>query len=276
MDLGALEIALRGVSAGFSIIFLSVICRDRIATAAKLALIALVLATSARIWSNLPPQYQFEELVLFALRVIGAGGALAVTVLTLIIFLDSKRFLWVWIASGVLITVGTLVAIWFKEVVPFLRVFAGAHFLGLLLLVVKTRDGDLLNARRQARPVVAVFLMLFCIGQAFTSTQLVGQPSQVMRLLHISIYNLVIFSLAVWSLRANLENWPGPVTPSTKPLSNPSVEKSNQKVLIARINEAMDAGIWKQEGLTVGALAREVNVPEHRVRTAINQILGHK
>ncbi len=39
----------------------------------------------------------------------------------------------------------------------------------------------------------------------------------------------------------------------------------------------MDAGeAWRREGLTIGALAEEVGVPEHRLRRLINDNLGHR
>ena len=37
-----------------------------------------------------------------------------------------------------------------------------------------------------------------------------------------------------------------------------------------------DGEIWRREGLTVGALARELGMPEHRLRVLINSRLGHR
>ncbi len=38
----------------------------------------------------------------------------------------------------------------------------------------------------------------------------------------------------------------------------------------------MAAGGWRREGLTIGALAREIEAPEHRLRRLINRRLGHR
>ena len=38
----------------------------------------------------------------------------------------------------------------------------------------------------------------------------------------------------------------------------------------------MAAGYWREEGLTIGALAAQLHVPEHRLRRAINGGLGHR
>jgi AraC-like DNA-binding protein len=46
---------------------------------------------------------------------------------------------------------------------------------------------------------------------------------------------------------------------------------------LAKLEAAMDAGeAWRREGLTIGALADEVGVPEHRLRRLINDQLGHR
>jgi AraC-like DNA-binding protein len=33
---------------------------------------------------------------------------------------------------------------------------------------------------------------------------------------------------------------------------------------------------WKREGLTIGGLAEEIGIPEHRLRRLINDRLGHR
>ena len=38
----------------------------------------------------------------------------------------------------------------------------------------------------------------------------------------------------------------------------------------------MDAGIWRREGLSIGALAGELGMPEHRLRSLINDRLGYR
>jgi AraC-like DNA-binding protein len=38
----------------------------------------------------------------------------------------------------------------------------------------------------------------------------------------------------------------------------------------------MEAGAWRREGLTIGALAEELEVPEYRLRRLINNRLGYR
>ena len=56
-------------------------------------------------------------------------------------------------------------------------------------------------------------------------------------------------------------------TPASKPPTALELE---------RLDAAMEAGAWRREGLTIGALAGEVSVPEHRLRRLINQRIGHR
>jgi len=45
--------------------------------------------------------------------------------------------------------------------------------------------------------------------------------------------------------------------------------------LLDQLNQIMDQGeAWRREGLTIGALADEMKVPEHRLRRLINDQLG--
>lgn len=48
------------------------------------------------------------------------------------------------------------------------------------------------------------------------------------------------------------------------------------RLLIDRLGALMSAEGWRREGLTIGALAAELDTPEHRLRRLINQRLGHR
>ena len=45
---------------------------------------------------------------------------------------------------------------------------------------------------------------------------------------------------------------------------------------LTRLQSVMGAEGWRREGLTIGDLARELDLPEHRLRRLINQRLGHR
>ena len=47
--------------------------------------------------------------------------------------------------------------------------------------------------------------------------------------------------------------------------------------ILAKLDDLMNEGeIWRREGLSVGALAQEVGLPEHKLRAIINSRLGHR
>ena len=49
-----------------------------------------------------------------------------------------------------------------------------------------------------------------------------------------------------------------------------------ERVLCDRLHAAMAAGAWRQPGLTIGDLAGQLGVPEHRLRALINRRLEHR
>lgn len=49
------------------------------------------------------------------------------------------------------------------------------------------------------------------------------------------------------------------------------------EIALARLHQAMDQdGLWREEKLTIGALAERIGAPEHRLRRLINDHLGYR
>jgi AraC-like DNA-binding protein len=48
------------------------------------------------------------------------------------------------------------------------------------------------------------------------------------------------------------------------------------RLLVEKLDRLMTAEGWRREGLTIGRLAAELDVQEHRLRRLINQRLGHR
>ena len=86
---------------------------------------------------------------------------------------------------------------------------------------------------------------------------------------------VVAVAFAVWLLRPDANRWPGEISPEAD-IRLLTHDEFSDPVLIASLQSAMTAGIWREEGLTIGALAGKLSVPEHRLRRAINQGLGHR
>ncbi len=143
-----------------------------------------------------------------------------------------------------------------------------------LFIIVRSWRGDLVEARRRLRGpflgAVTLFVVVlagFEIGEAF------GVEADWYELLGASA--LAIFCTA--GAAVFLQAQPA-LFGAARPAETPSLglDAGDQHIL-DRLEEVMTKGAaWRREGLTIGALAEEVGVPEHRLRRLINDQLGHR
>lgn len=274
MELDLLDLALRGAATGICLVQVVLFWASRIAREARLAFGLMVVALCARLWSTTPLPLVGDETTLSILRGIGAGTPFFVAWFLVLIFLDDKRFGWAWLLSGALISVQLLALPHVPALMPILQAHGVAHYGALIVLFLWTGRDDLQDARRRMRPLIAWFLLVFAVGMSLTSTRSPDAPPVELALGHSVAFlmNSVVFG--IWALQANMRHWPGETEPSTAP--SPVQRALEQSALVRRIQAEMTEGVWQVEGLTVGALAQRVKAPEHQVRRAINQELGHR
>ncbi|MGR3492764.1 MAG: helix-turn-helix domain-containing protein, partial [Shimia sp.] len=222
------------------------------------------------------PEAALDPSAQLVLQTVGNAGALAITWLLICIFMDDRRFAWVWLASGALISLSLLFTRSMPEIVPLQRLYSAAHFLGLLTLIVLSARGDLQDARRRIRPAIAVLIAVYCLGISLFSRPVLGAPNVEAALIQSTAAFVVVGLFVIWALKLNLDQWPGPTEARAPDRPSRAQVTRAQSALITRIEAAMEAGIWQREGLTVAALAQEVGAPDHQVRKAINQTLGHR
>lgn len=277
MGLEVFDIALRGATCTLFVMLMLLFWNSRIEYQAKLAFTFLTVTVACRVWSTLPPGLELPESLLFAFRMIGAFGTLMATWFMLTIFLDDRRSTWIWLCSAALLSIGVIATYFDPEFLSLpVRILVALHFIALVALVIRSGEGDLLNARRQLRPAMALFLGVYCVGLAVTSTPMRGPETTAQALGQSTGAVLAVFFFALWALKVNLNRWAGEIDKSL-PQPKPRAEiAGEQTLLIKRINAAMSEGIWQVEGLTVAGLAQKVGAPEHQVRKAINQQLGHR
>jgi AraC-like DNA-binding protein len=79
----------------------------------------------------------------------------------------------------------------------------------------------------------------------------------------------VIFSLYLGGLRSDVLF----VQPKA-PQSMVPIDENNE--LAARLKETMEAGIYRETGLTIGNLAKQIDMQEHSLRRLINKKLGYR
>jgi AraC-like DNA-binding protein len=168
---------------------------------------------------------------------------------------------------------GMLTAVW-----PLLE-------LGFALLTVvqtlATWPADLVAGRRRLRIVVLVGIVVFNVIDAladFTSA-----PVPLVGPAFAPIGQIVLAALAAWSLFRISGNEPETVlSPANSDAkaewrAADGVSPGLDRELLRRLEQLMTMDrVYRQEGLTIGALAARLKVPEHRLRQAINEGLGHR
>lgn len=147
------------------------------------------------------------------------------------------------------------------------------------ILIIRGWDDDLVGLRRRFRAVLFTLACLFVLievavsfGYRLTQDQAwlsiaVGRP------LGGLIVALLLMSMAGLTLTVI------PATFGAARRPEPATDARGEAIdreLITRLDGLMSSEIWRREGLTIGALARELVVPEHRLRRLINQRLGHR
>jgi len=276
VDYLILDIAVRGFATGVCVVLTTLIWMSRIARDAQISITLVTLFTVLKLWSTVAPTIGLPDHILPAMRVLIAGSSFAMTWFVLTIFLDDRRSVVLWLGSGLAIWVAILSTPIWPDIIAYLRAYAIVHFATLLVLVVYSGIGDLQDARRRLRPIMSAFLLFYCLGRALTSRPLQDVRTIDLQLGQASVFLFFITIFALWSLKANLNTWPGKIEPTRTGQPSPTEVSFEQNALVTRLQAEMDGGVWRTEGLTVAALAQKVGVPEHQVRKAINQVLGHR
>lgn len=137
-------------------------------------------------------------------------------------------------------------------------------YLGLIWLAVITDQDDLVAKRRRFRRgfLAAMGGLGLIVSVIEASGMDADLPGWVYPLQATAILALVLL-LGLWAL-----------SPDT--VQQPKTARKTKSDLAERIEQAMIEGIWQREGLTIGAFASELGVPEHQLRAAINGEMGHR
>lgn len=150
----------------------------------------------------------------------------------------------------------------------------GAALMLHVLLVVWTGwRGDLVEARRRLRgPLLGVAAVYTLVVVSVQSAELFASPAAQLSML--AALSLLAMGLAggVVFLRADGQLFgASSARASLRPIEAPD------RPLLGRLNAALEADeLWREEGLTIGALASRLGAPEHHVRRLINEGLGYR
>jgi AraC-like DNA-binding protein len=147
-------------------------------------------------------------------------------------------------------------------------------FVGMGIIVsLRGRGDDLVEARRRLRLALSIAIALVILVIVLSELLYRGWPPPMgWRLLNAS----GLFALAV-TLAATMLSWRDPalLAPPAKPITRPERVEPDNSALLARLNSEMTRErLYRQDGLTITAVAARLGVPEYRLRRAINQGLG--
>ena len=227
-----------------------------------------------------------------AVRLVLIGGAilapLAISWLVLEIFFDhpSEQGLVTEgvLALAVLVVVSSLVATLpaagpLTEVAGLFRGgLALLLYLALIVLAVRSGADDLVPARRRFRRVFVGVMAL--TGVVITALEISVTATDLPPAIFLvqAVTFLVLAGLfARWVLGAETPLWPARKTlkENVKPNADGLLPEADNP-LVLRILHLMEQELWRREGLTIGALAVELSVPEHRLRRTINGDMGFR
>jgi len=288
----SIDLGLRGAAVGLSLLFAAVALRDRRDSTVALLGAALAIAAAASVICAAPnfPRWPWWSLILLALA---SGGA--------VIF-------WLWARAGFdddFVLRPWHGALWVAPV-GIEQLVAGGFVgwpvpgqaldravqvgsLGLALLAVvqtlATWRADMVEGRRRLRLAVLIGTSAYIALGVFQSFS-PPQPSQAsLASIANAFVMCMLLGLSAWSLRAvevteNVSARPAaasifgeaPVIPSSaedKPVIEPALLRRLEQLMIVE-------RAYRREGLTIGVLSAELNVPEYRLRQLINEGLGHR
>lgn len=157
------------------------------------------------------------------------------------------------------------------------NLIGAALVIHILVLIAAGWRGDLVEQRRRLRAAVllagaayALVVILVQTGEIF-----VGSAESLSPLAAGAL--MVIGLVSVWAFgRVDPRLFTAPVPSSAPPPEAAPIEGADA-VVAAELERVMGVErLYREEGLTIAALALRLHVPEHRLRQLINQKLGHR
>lgn len=152
-------------------------------------------------------------------------------------------------------------------------------FAGAALFTAYTgREGDLLESRRRLRSVFIITIGIYTVAVLFSEIALkkLDRAPLILESLHFS--TLLLFNLYFGVRGLRFIEGALAVSPPD-PADSPSTSKSHDAdpELLSRLTAIMENDeIFREEGLTIRALAGRLNIQEYRLRRTINGALGFR
>jgi AraC-like DNA-binding protein len=147
-------------------------------------------------------------------------------------------------------------------------------FVHVVTLALSDLRNDLVDARRRFR--LAVSLLLPAVGLTIAATEtyrLYGDLPAFLAAAQAPVMAALSFAFALWTTRLRAELFS---SPAMSPQPRADLLGAADRIELERLRKAIDGGACFTSDLTLGALARQLEVPEHRLRRLINRGLGYR
>lgn len=144
-----------------------------------------------------------------------------------------------------------------------------------LYVITSSWRGDLVEGRRRLRgPFLAAATIYSLLLSAVEIGEIFGVNAPWYSL--AGAIAICVFSIGgcIAFLAPRTEIF-GAATPASTPAEEDKLAHADRAAL-DKLEAKMAGGAWRQEGLTIGALAESIGVPEHRLRRLINDHLAHR
>lgn len=271
------ELLVRGAAIGI-LILLSLRIGAGVRTPARVTGALFSLASAAHTSTQFQPIMAVLGPVALPAWVLSVAGAGLFWAFALELFGDRPR-LQPWRLAPAFALLGIAVA---ARLVPaqmatvfwLLHNLAGAGLMVHVLLVVwRGWRGDLVEARRRLRGPLLALAAVYTLALAIVQIgELYIGPATALSF--VAAASLLVLSLASGGvfLRDDPQLF-GPATAQAGPRRVPPRDEA----LAQRLRDALDRDeVWREEGLTIGALAQRLGAAEHHLRRLINEGLGYR
>jgi AraC-like DNA-binding protein len=160
---------------------------------------------------------------------------------------------------------------------PLIALIAAAPFLAIghiIWVAISERGGDLVEGRQNAR--VWLVVILAAAGLVSVASESLGDANSAaaVRLGLASLPAITIMGVWLTAIEPGRLRFEAPAAVEVAP-RQPGIDPRDQALLTALVN-AMDAGVYREPGLSIERLADALKTPTHRLRAVINQGLGKR
>jgi|CXWL01.1.fsa_nt_gi AraC-like DNA-binding protein len=280
-DLVALDILARGVAIGALAAIASGLWSGGMRQPARLAGLLFCTGVTAYIINSSPQLTSAFAPIMAPIHFAAFGGTGLFWLFIVALFEDrsvSVRTLGPWALLTVIGVIGWAAPNTAQEPIWLVHNLVEASFAAhALYLIWRSWRGDLVETRRRLRgPFLGVVTLYVMTLSGFEIAEGMGFFRPWFRLLGGVSLALYCSAGAFVFLRARGELFGAAEPARAKAAQNDSLD-SGDRAALAKLEALMGEGeAWRREGLTIGVLAEEVGVPEHRLRPLINDHLGFR